>query len=219
MIEWQNIDTVLLDMDGTLLDLHYDDFFWLSHLPQRYADFHNTDLNTAKAEILSHIEHLRGTIEWYCLDYWSEFTRMDIPSLKREVKDKIQIRPHAEDFLSFLRGMGKKLVLITNSHRKGLDLKLEVTEIDKWLDIVISSHDYGSPKEEQEFWLQLQKNEPFDPERSLFIDDNLGVLRSACDYGVRHLVCVTSPNSQAGVKDPEEFMGIVHFDELMPRQE
>ena len=28
-IDWQSIDDVLLDMDGTLLDLHYDATFWL----------------------------------------------------------------------------------------------------------------------------------------------------------------------------------------------
>ena len=29
----QNVDLVLLDMDGTLLDLHYDSHFWLDYVP------------------------------------------------------------------------------------------------------------------------------------------------------------------------------------------
>ncbi len=217
MIDWREIDTVLLDMDGTLLDLHYDDFFWLSHLPRRYADFHGTNVATAKAEILEQIKQLEGTLEWYCLDHWSELTKMDVPSLKHEVKHKIQIRPHTEDFLEKLKQLGKKLVLITNSHRRGLELKLQVTEIDKWLDVVISSHDYGSPKEEQSFWQQLQDNEPFDPERSVFIDDTPRVLRSAKTFGIKHLVCITSPNSQKDIKSSEEFIGVPHFDALMPQ--
>ena len=216
MIDWHAIDTVLLDMDGTLLDLHYDDFFWLNHLPKRYAEFHRTDLDTAKSEILSQIKDLEGTLEWYCLDHWSKLTQMDIASLKHEVKHKIQIRPHTEDFLSRLKTLGKKLVLITNSHRRGLDLKLEVTQIDKWLDVVISSHDYGSPKEEQAFWRHLQENEPFDPSRSLFIDDTPRVLRSAKDFGIAHMVCITSPNSEKALKSSEEFLGVAHFDSLMP---
>ncbi|HNG60363.1 MAG TPA: haloacid dehalogenase, partial [Cellvibrionaceae bacterium] len=37
MIPWQAIDTLLLDMDGTLLDLHYDNYFWLEYLPRAFA--------------------------------------------------------------------------------------------------------------------------------------------------------------------------------------
>ena len=33
MLNWSKIDTVLLDMDGTLLDLHYDSHFWLNVIP------------------------------------------------------------------------------------------------------------------------------------------------------------------------------------------
>ncbi|HBT55971.1 MAG TPA: haloacid dehalogenase, partial [Pseudomonas sp.] len=33
MLNWNAIDTVLLDMDGTLLDLHFDNHFWLEHMP------------------------------------------------------------------------------------------------------------------------------------------------------------------------------------------
>lgn len=215
MIDWQDIDTVLLDMDGTLLDLHYDDFFWLNHLPQRYADFHGTDVSSAKATILDQIVELEGTLDWYCLDYWSEITRMDVPALKHEVKHKIQMRPHVQAFLMHLEKLGKKRVLITNSHRHGLDLKLQVTGIDKWLDLVISSHDYGSPKEQQAFWQRLQANEPFDPERTLFVDDTPRVLRSAQTYGIKHLVCITSPNSQKPEKSAEEFTGVSHLDELI----
>ncbi len=36
MIDWDNIDTVLLDMDGTLLDLGFDNWFWQPHVPEQY---------------------------------------------------------------------------------------------------------------------------------------------------------------------------------------
>ncbi|MCP4043692.1 MAG: haloacid dehalogenase, partial [Gammaproteobacteria bacterium] len=35
VINWNSIHTVLLDMDGTLLDLHFDNQFWLEHVPLR----------------------------------------------------------------------------------------------------------------------------------------------------------------------------------------
>lgn len=216
MIDWHTIDTVLLDMDGTLLDLHFDNYFWLQHLPLRYSEARNVSIDEAKTYIHQQVKSLEGTLEWYCLDHWSELVDMDIPALKHELKHKIQIRPYAELFLKQLRKLNKNVVLITNSHRKGLSLKLDVTSIDKWLDIIISSHDYKSPKEEPLFWQQLQQSHPFDCARTVFIDDTPRVLRSAHRYGIAHLVCITSPDSQKQPHDPQEFLGIEHFDQIMP---
>ncbi len=216
MINWHMIDTVLLDMDGTLLDLHFDNFFWLTHLPQRYAEAHCVDLATATTTLNKMINSREGTLQWYCLDHWSELVQMDIPELKREVLHKIQVRPYAEVFLQRLKKLGKKLVLITNSHRKGLDIKLEVTKIDKLLDIVISSHDFNTPKEDARFWHLLQEVEKFDPERTVFIDDTVRVLKSAQDYGIKHLVCINQPDSQKPPVKSELFTDICHFDEIMP---
>lgn len=216
MIDWHTIDTVLLDMDGTLLDLHYDHYFWFNHLPERYAQTHNIDLDQAKEYLGKKIKQYEGTLEWYCLDHWSELINMDVAALKAEIKHKIGVRPHAEEFLSRLKKLGKKLILITNAHPKGLTIKLDVTAIDQWLDVVISSHEFKHPKEEQEFWHKLMQREQFDKARTLFIDDTPRILRSAQTFGIQQLVCVTAPNSANPPHDAEEFFGIEHFDEIMP---
>ena len=36
-VDWESVDTVLLDMDGTILDLRFDNWFWLELIPRRYA--------------------------------------------------------------------------------------------------------------------------------------------------------------------------------------
>lgn len=215
MIDWTDVDTVLLDMDGTLLDLHYDQYFWLTHLPKRYAEFHQLDHQQAKQELTQLIRKYEGTLQWYCLDHWSELVRMDVPALKKEVQHKIQERPHTQRFLRFLKSQHKKVILATNAHRASVSLKLSVTQIDQWLDLVISSHDYQQPKEAIEFWHALQQAEPFDPSRAMFVDDNLNVLRTAANFGIRHTVCICKPDSQRPAVRSGEFIDIDDFDEII----
>ncbi len=216
MIDWNQIDTVLLDMDGTLLDLHFDNYFWMTHLPKRYAETHGVDEQTAVDKLQAHIKAHEGTLNWYCLEFWSESLDLDIAALKEEVKHKIQIRPFVVEFLQALQSMDKRLVLFTNAHPQSVDLKMEVTAIDQWLHMVISSHEYQQPKEAIEFWEQLHLQEPFDPERTLFIDDTVRILDSARDFGIRHLLCLHQPDSQKEHRQINEYPAIHHFDEIMP---
>ncbi|GAB1260859.1 GMP/IMP nucleotidase [Aurantivibrio plasticivorans] len=215
-LPWQEIDTVLLDMDGTLLDLHYDNYFWTEHLPQRYAEAHSIPFEDAHAQLMAHIKAHEGTLKWYCLEFWSDSLQLDIRKLKEEVKDKIEIRPFVVDFLASLKQLGKKLVLITNAHPQSLDLKLEVTAIDSWLDMVLSSHQFQYPKEAQEFWHALQAHEHFEPARSLFIDDTVRILTSAKTFGIKHLLCIQQPDSKTPRDTIVEYPTIHHFDELLP---
>lgn len=217
MINWDDIDTVLLDMDGTLLDLHFDNYFWLSHLPRRYAETHGVDEQTALAQLKAHIKAHEGTLNWYCLEFWSDALALDIRALKEEVKHKIQIRPFVTEFLQALQQQGKRLVLITNAHPQSLDLKLEITEIDQWLHMVISSHEFNQPKEAQAFWTQLHAQEHFDPQRTLFIDDTVRILDSARQYGIKHLLCIHQPDSQQEHRNITEYPAIHHFDEILPQ--
>ncbi|MGH1470475.1 MAG: GMP/IMP nucleotidase [Cellvibrionaceae bacterium] len=211
---WSDIDTVLLDMDGTLLDLHFDNYFWTEHLPKRYAETHSVSESEAKIILHDHIKAHEGTLNWYCLEHWSESLNLNIRELKEEVKDKIQIRPFVIEFLQQLKNKNKKLILITNAHPQSLSLKLDITEIDQWLDIVISSHEFNSPKEDQEFWERLSQQESFNPSRTLFIDDTVRILESARRFGIQHLLCIHQPDSKIIRPEINTFPAIRHFDEI-----
>jgi len=195
-LNWNSIDTVLLDMDGTLLDLHFDNYFWLEHLPLRYAEHHGITLAAAREQLHGWFTQKRGTLEWYCLDHWRELTGIDIVALKREVDHLIDQRPLALDFLQFLGTIGKRRVLITNAHRGSLNIKLALTGIDRELDLIISSHDYGYPKERQEFWQALYQQLPCAPARALFIDDSEPVLRAAGEFGIGQRLGIKQPDSR-----------------------
>ncbi len=215
LVDWSEIDTVLLDMDGTLLDLHFDTYFWLHHLPRRYVETHGVTMEAAQIQLRARLDAYAGKLDWYCLEHWSKELDLDVAALKTEIKERIATRPYAIEFLQRLRALDKKLVLITNAHPDSLSLKLELTSIDEWLDVVISSHEYRQPKEQQAFWHCLQEQEQFDPERTLFIDDTVRILDSAGEYGIRHLLCVHQPDSQQP-RRIDQYPAIEHFDEIMP---
>jgi len=143
MLDWQAIDTVLLDMDGTLLDLHFDSHFWLELLPERYARRHGLEVEHARDWLHQRIRREQGSLSWYCLDYWSEQLDLPIARLKREIIDRIGFRPGAEAFLQALRQSGRRCVITTNAHRDSVALKVEVTGIDRLVDSLICSHDFG----------------------------------------------------------------------------
>lgn len=214
-LDWAGIDSVLLDMDGTLLDLHFDNHFWLEHLPQRYAEHHGIDREQADAELLPLFRDNAGQLNWYCLDFWSRELKLPVRDLKREVAHLIALRPDADTFLAALRGAGKRVALITNAHRDSLSLKLERVELAPWFDRLISSHDYGFPKEDQQFWQALHADFGFEPARSLFIDDSLPILRSARAFGVAHLLAVRQPDSRQGAKDTAEFAAVEDYRTLI----
>jgi HAD superfamily hydrolase (TIGR01509 family) len=175
MVDWQQIQTVLLDMDGTLLDLHFDNYFWREHVPLRYAEKHQISVEHAKDTLVPIFRDKEGTMEWYCVDYWSETLDLDIARLKAEVDHLIAIHPYVLEFLDQVRKAGKTLALVTNAHQKSLMLKLDRTALHNHLDHVICSHEFGMPKENPLFWDQLKKRLPFDSTSTLLIDDSLAV--------------------------------------------
>ena len=208
MLDWSEIKTVLLDMDGTLLDLHYDNQFWLEHLPKRYSEEANISLAQAKEKLVSHYQKVEGTIAWYCLDYWAEQTHLPITALKREIDHLIQLRTDAHDFLVALKTSGREVVLVTNAHPDSLSLKIERTQLDKYFDVLYSNHEFGVTKESQLLWQRLQAKQPFELQSTLFVDDSLPILKSAQRFGIKHLLAITNPDSKQPEKNITEFPAI-----------
>lgn len=215
-LPWHDIDTVLLDMDGTLLDLHFDNIFWLEWVPKAYAQQHQLSIEAAKEKLYEQFTQLRGQLNWYCIDYWTETLQLDIQSLKTELVHLIKIRPDVEAFLLALRKQHKKIYLVTNAHHKSLSLKMDKTGLATYFDDLITSHHFGVPKENPLFWGQLRARITFDPVRTLFIDDSVDVLHSAQAYGIGHLLAIHQPDSQQPPREIEHFTVVEHFCDIMP---
>ena len=212
---WEEIDTVLLDMDGTLLDLRFDNYFWLEILPERYAQRHELSLEAARTTLAPLFVAKQGTLDWYCIDFWSRELSLDIAMLKREACAEVRFLPGAERFLQTLHERGRDPVLVTNAHRGVLDIKTAQTGLARYFRHIVSSHDFGAPKEHPEFWSQLQAQLAFDPQRCLFVDDSLPVLKAARTHGIGQIFAITRPDSTQHARQIADFPSVERVQELL----
>ena len=216
LVNWNSIDTVLLDMDGTLLDLNFDNHFWQTHLPRKYAASRGTTPEAVREELIAKFHARAGTLDWYSVDFWQTELEIDIMQLKEEVAHLIAVHPHVVDFLAAVRASKRRIVLATNAHHKSVTLKMARTGLMPHFDNIVSSHALGAAKEEQAFWERLRTIEPFDPARTLLVDDSLPVLDSARLYGIAHLVAVKKPDTQQREKRTGDYPALDDFSQLMP---
>lgn len=216
MLNWNKINTVLLDMDGTLLDLNFDNHFWLEFVPQRYAQKNQLSLAAAKQFLQPLFKSMEGRLEWYCLDYWSQQLNLDIANLKAEISGLIDVLPHVTEFLTTLQQTDKTVLLVTNAHPDSLSLKMEKTCLQPFFEQIICSHDFGFAKEHQPFWEAFQAQQGFTKQATLMVDDSLSVLRAAQSFGIAHLININKPDSQKAAKFNNEFPAITDFREIMP---
>ncbi len=215
---WLDIDTVLLDMDGTLLDKYFDDYFWEKYVPEVYAKKHDLSQEDTEKALLERYRQVESTLQWTDLDYWTEQLGLDIPRLKTEIDHLINVHPHVIPFLQFVRSHAKKLCLVTNAHPKTLDIKMNKAEIAPYFDQILCSDEVGEAKEHIRFWQQLPHHLDFDKERTMFADDTVKVLRAAGNYGIKHLVHVARPSSKLPVSYSDEFHSIAGFNELIEHE-
>jgi len=208
-------DTLMLDMDGTLLDLAYDNYMWMEHIPAEYARKNEISADAARDHLYATFKRLEGKLDWYCLDHWSDALELDVVALHREKSGRIGFLPGAKQFLENVSEHHVRVLLVTNSHQHTLDIKAEVTDIVDYFDGVYTSHELGHAKEDQPFWHALQKAENFDPCKTVFVDDNVAVLQSARDFGVEMLLHITRPDTRHPAREHEDFTGIEGVGELL----
>ena len=214
-IPWEEIEAVLLDMDGTLLDRHFDDYFWEVHLPEHYSLLHGLSVEEAAQELLERYRRTENTLQWADVAHWSRELKLDIPELKQRIGDLIAVHPHVPEFLSFCREQGKRLHLVTNAHPRTLAIKLEKTGIGGWFDRLICAEEVGFAKEEPQFWGRLQELLGFAPARSLLADDTEKVLRTAERCGIGFLLHIARPSSRRQPSSSARYPSVETFAEFI----
>jgi 5'-nucleotidase len=213
--DWQHIDTVLFDLDGTLLDLSFDNHVWREVVPAAYAAARSLTAEEAREALQSRLRACAGTLDWYCMEYWSRELDLDVTALHRTHGRRIGWLPGAREALVGLKARGKRLVLITNAHPHTLQIKDEFVGVRSYFDAVYSSHQLGAAKEDARFWSNVRAVEPFDPERTLFVDDNAAVLKAARAAGIRFIYAMCHPDSSRPPREHPDFPGVHSVAELL----
>src|ERR1700682_1511434 len=214
-VDWSAIDTVLLDMDGTLLDLRFDNWFWQELISSRFAAANGLTTVETQGLLAPKFVGVRGTLQWYCIEYWTRELGLDIGSIKREVLTRVSFLPGAEEFLLKLKERGKRCVLVTNAHPRTLAIKNERVALTQYFDACYSTHPFAAPKEDPIFWPRLAAEERFQPERTLFVDDSLSVLDAARDFGIGWLRAVRRPDSGQPPQHTGEYAAVDGVADLM----
>jgi HAD superfamily hydrolase (TIGR01509 family) len=214
MLDWNRLDTVLLDMDGTILDLAFDNYFWRELIPRCLARSRSQDLESSRRELMALYASREGSLDWYCVDYWTDVLDLDLRALKVASSHRIRFLPGAPEFLARLSGSGRRVVLVTNAHGATLQIKRGVAGLDRFFESFVSSHDIGHAKEHPEFWPELQTRLDFDPDRTLFVDDSLPVLNAAAGFGLGEVIAVRRPDSRVPARDAGEYRSVESVAEL-----
>ena len=216
ILDWKEIDFVFMDMDGTLLDLHFDNYFWSIHLPLQYSKHFSISKDDAFKFLREALAAEEGTLNWYSIDYWSKELGMDLAEMKSKISPRISIRPNARTFLSAVNHSGKKLIMVTNAHRKTFEIKMQKVDLSSWFHEIIISHDLEAAKENPLFWDRLNSLYKFDPHRTLLVDDNEDVLDVARNHGIKNLFTIAQPDSHKPPRINTRFASINDFSQIMP---
>jgi hypothetical protein len=104
--------------------------------------------------------------------------------MHRELDHMIGFLPDAEEFLSSLRRMGKRVTILTNAHRAGVDVKTAKTGLDRQVDRIVDAFEVGWLKMRSEYWPTCRDLVGFDPARALYVDDDEQCLAAAEDFGI-----------------------------------
>ncbi len=212
---WNDLDTVLLDMDGTLLDKYFDDYFWEHYVPQHYAEKRRLCLESAQNELAERYRSVESTLQWTDLDYWTEQLDLDIPGLKMKINHMITVHPFVVEFLEFIRDQRKRIILVTAAHSKTLKIKIDKTGIEPFFDRIICAEEVGTAKEDTRFWKILEEMLGFNRDRTMLADDTARVLQSAQHYGIKELIHIAKPSSQKPLEYSSHFPSIARFNELI----
>jgi len=188
---FKDIECLLIDMDGVILDNAYDNDFWQNQIPEVIADSKGIAFDAAKRLAIQIFNYKKNTKDWYDVDYWSNMLDIDIEAQKRSEKSfsRISLYDGVIDTLNVLKNK-TKMILITNAHRKTLNIKLEKYNLTPYFDEMVCAHELHYVKEDIQLWYMLRSKYRLDYEKTLLVEDTINNINVGLSAGISGAIYV-----------------------------
>lgn len=168
------IKAVLFDIDHTLLtEMPLIQLF----LPQVYEKLSKRlgiSKEEARKRFLDEIFARRETYDWHDWNFFFRLFGLDMryEEILRRYPHKLQVYPDTVPVLEWLREEGIKLGVVT-SGPEYQRLKLELTGLSKYFDVVVTRDDVGTIKPDPKIFLYALEALGAEPPEALMVGDSL----------------------------------------------
>lgn len=175
-----NIDTILFDMDGTLIDTNA-----LIHESFVYT-FDHYGLNFTNEEILSfNGPPLIDTFTNINPDLAADMVETYRQHNLQHHNDYVTVFPDVIETLEKLQQAQVKMAVVSAKMRPGVELGLELTKIKQYFDAIVSVDDTIHPKPHPEPVLTALEQLGSKPEAALMVGDNSHDIEAGNRAGVQ----------------------------------
>jgi len=182
---------VSLDLDGTIVNRDYVDYFWLELVPTLYAERHGLSLEEAKKEVQRQYDEIGPKdLRWYNPQYWFQRFGLDSGMLSWALEEAGRFVKPYRDALEFVEAaQGKaQLVLSTSASREFIGIVFaRVPELAPVFTHVFSStSDFSLPGKPPEFYKAVLKQLEAEPSELVHAgDDEEADYRIPATLGIR----------------------------------
>ena len=116
---------------------------------------------------------------------------IDIEAQKRSEKSfsRISLYDGVIDTLNVLKNK-TKMILITNAHRKTLNIKLEKYNLTPYFDEMVCAHELHYVKEDIQLWYMLRSKYRLDYEKTLLVEDTINNINVGLSAGISGAIYV-----------------------------
>ena len=178
-----SINTILFDLDGTLLDTN--------ELIQKSFEytFEYFGYSFTKEEILQfNGPPLMETFSNVNPDLAEEMVKVYRKHNHENHEKYVKLFPNVKETLDVLKENGKKLAIVTAKMRSGVELGLQLTKIKQYFDAIVTIDDVKNPKPHPEPVLKAMSELDAEKDERIMVGDNYHDIESGKPPASKRLV-------------------------------